>query len=209
MSAVLSLDGTDFSLACDECGHLIPNLAGTMRDWNVAWSLFTQDGWHGAPRAVGPHACGRCVVSPRPSGTIGQTLYSSVGRLRRTDAARRVTLQVLSDVTVVHLKGGLGLLDNTALHDLLEAEPSPGRHLLFELSLLPVVDSATLEILVQARDRTLANDRRTCVVSASGSVVRALRLLCLDQVLPNFVDQIAALDWLRCHGAGGLSHPAD
>lgn len=32
VTALLSLDGTHFSLACDEGGHLILNLAGTMRD---------------------------------------------------------------------------------------------------------------------------------------------------------------------------------
>lgn len=202
MTALLSLDGTDFSLACDECGHLIPNLAGAMRDWNVVWSLFTLDGWHGTPHAVGPHACGRCVVSPRRNGTVGQTLHPQRG-IAGEATSNRVTLQVLSDVTVVHLKGGLGLLDNVEMHALLDDESVAGRHLLFDLSLLSIVDTATLDILMQARDRATANHRRTCVVGASGRALHALRLLCLERLFPNFVDHIAALDWLRRRGPDG------
>ena len=207
MTALLSLDGTDFSLACDECGHLIPNLAETMRDWNVVWSLFTQDGWHGTPHAVGPHACGRCVVSPRRDGAIGQTLHPQRG-IAGDATPSRVTLQVLSDVTVVHLKGGLGLLDNVEMYDLLDDGPVAGRHLLFDLSLLRIVDTATLDVLMQARDRTIANHRRTCIVSASGPVLHALRLLCLQGFFPNFVDHIAALDWLRHRGPDRTPGPA-
>ncbi|WP_327002354.1 STAS domain-containing protein [Dactylosporangium sp. NBC_01737] len=207
VTALLSLDGTDFSLACDECGHLIPNLAGTMRDWNVAWSLFTLDGWHGTPLAVGPHACGRCVLSPHRNGAIGQTLHPQSG-IEDDATPSRVTLQVLSDVTVVHLKGGLGLLDNVEMHDLLDDGPVAGRHLLFDLSLLRIVDTATLDVLMRARDRTIANHRRTCIVSASGPVLHALQLLCLQSTFPNFVDHIAALDWLRRQGPDRTDRPA-
>ncbi|WP_344514979.1 hypothetical protein [Dactylosporangium maewongense] len=51
--------------------------------------------------------------------------------------------------------------------------------------------------LMQARNRAAANHRRTCIVGASRSVLSALRLLCLDTEFPNFVDHIAALQWLR------------
>ncbi|MEV4139911.1 STAS domain-containing protein [Dactylosporangium sp. NPDC049742] len=197
MTALLSLDGTDFSLACDECGHLIPNLAGTMRDWSVVWSLFTLDGWHGQSQAVGPHACGRCVVSPRPAGAISQTLHPH-DRATEDVSPPRVSLRVLSDVTVVYLRGALGLAGNAAVHGLLREGAEAGRHLLLDVSLLKVVDTATLDVLMQARNRAAANDRRTCFVGASRSVLSALRLLCLDAVFPNFVDHIAALEWLRC-----------
>ncbi|MDG6110390.1 hypothetical protein Daura_21970 [Dactylosporangium aurantiacum] len=199
MTALLSLDGTDFSLVCDECGHLIPHLAGAMRDWDVVWSLFTLDGWHGTPHAVGPHACGRCVASPRRTGAISATLQPQYGLAGATGS--RITLQVLSDdVAVVHLNGGLGLLDNVEMHAVLQDGPVVGRHLLLDLSLLRIVDTATLDVLMQARERGLASGRRICIVGASGSALNALRLLCLERFFPTFVDYVAALDWLRRRG---------
>ena len=74
MTALLSLDSKNFTLACNRCGQLVTNLAPTMGDWAVAWSLFSQDGWTGDDLATGPHTCGRCTRTSPPPRMVEQAL---------------------------------------------------------------------------------------------------------------------------------------
>ena len=70
MTALLSRDGTNFSLACDRCGHLVARLADTGSRWDPSWTRLRQHGWTGAALPTGPHACPSCTqvpAAPRPT----------------------------------------------------------------------------------------------------------------------------------------------
>src|SRR4051812_17643206 len=74
VTALLSRGGTDFNLACDGCGQLVVSLAPAMGTWDVAWGLFSQDGWRGTGLPTGPHACARCDLPPSAPGMVEQSL---------------------------------------------------------------------------------------------------------------------------------------
>ncbi|WP_432843397.1 STAS domain-containing protein [Dactylosporangium sp. CA-092794] len=194
MTALLSSDGGDFSLVCDGCGRVVGNLAGSLGDWATAWGLFSQDGWRGSELAVGPHACGRCAAPP--SGIVARAL----DRPSLTPAGRpspRMVVQLLSDVRAIYLRGDLLPADDARLWDLLSGEPGPYRHLMVDVSGVRRLTSATVDVLVRASRRAAERGGRTCLVGAAPAISDALRMLCLDRLLPGHADQLSALEWLR------------
>ncbi|WP_238014404.1 STAS domain-containing protein [Dactylosporangium sp. AC04546] len=192
MTALLSRDGANFSLACDTCGQLVANLAPAMGTWRVAWSLFVEDGWRGAQRPTGPHACGRCPA-PREHGMVEESFARATPAGR---AAQPVTWRELDGVTVVELPGTLHLATHAHLHDLLASGIRPTQHVVFDLSRLPSADSALLAVLVAAHEVAAGHGRRICLAGAADRVTAALRMLSVDDLLPNFADLPAALAWL-------------
>ncbi|GGM48259.1 STAS domain-containing protein [Dactylosporangium sucinum] len=198
MTALLSRDGTNFSLACDTCGQLVANLAPAMGTWQVAWSLFVEDGWRGAQRPTGPHACGRCAT-PRSLGMV----EASFGRATPPGRGPQpVTWRELDGVTVVELPGTLQPATHARLHDLLAEDIRPTRHVVFDLSRLAAVDSALLAVLVAAHENAARHGRRICLAGGAERVTAALRMLSVEDLLPNFPDVPAALAWLTAAPPG-------
>lgn len=196
MTALLSRDGKNFTLACDSCGQLVANLAPTMGTWDVAWSLFSQDGWRGADLATGPHACGRCDDPVDDRGMIEQAFGRQSG-LPAGRALRRVMVQHLPDVTIIQVAGSLDLVVHAGLRELLRTGVAPDRHLLFDLSAVPGADSATFAVLIDAHRRAVSHSARVGVAGARPAVREAVRMLSLHRVLPMFDDRRDALRWLR------------
>ncbi|MDG6108713.1 STAS domain-containing protein [Dactylosporangium aurantiacum] len=181
MTALLSLDNKNFSLACDSCGQLVTNLAPTMGDWAVAWSLFSQDGWTGDDLATGPHTCGRCAPTSRPPRMIEQALT----RERTTPVAResrRLTIGQVADVTVVTLWGNPDLLVNARLRDVVLDLPAGARRLVVDVSRVARLDSGALDVLVEAHRRPVT----VCLVGPTQQVRDALRLLTLHELFPTY-----------------------
>ncbi|GAA1569699.1 hypothetical protein GCM10009827_109390 [Dactylosporangium maewongense] len=196
MTALLSRDGKNFTLACDRCGQMVTGLAPSMGTWDVAWSLFGQDGWRGADLATGPHACGRCDGQVDDAGMVEQAFD------RQTDvpvgrALRRIVLHRLPDMLVVRPAGGLDLVANVGLQELLRTGVEPGGHVLFDFTRVTSVDSGTFAVLVNAHRRAVAHQARIAVAGARADVRAAIELLCLHRVLPMFDDQRDAMRWLR------------
>lgn len=180
MTALLSLDNTNFSLACDSCGQLVTNLAPTMGDWAVAWSLFSQDGWTGDDLATGPHACGRCTRTSPP-----RMVEQALARERSMPAprgSRRLTVAQAADVTVVTLWANPDLLVNARLRDLVLDLPGGAHHLVVDVSRVTRLDSGALDVLVEAHRRSVT----VCLAGPSRQVRGALRLLNLHELLPAF-----------------------
>ncbi|MGI5240671.1 STAS domain-containing protein [Dactylosporangium sp. CA-139066] len=196
MTALLSRDGTDFSLVCDACGSVVGNLAASTGSWDVAWQLFSVDGWQGSDLAVGPHACGRCGPPTVLTGVVARTLdvpsLTPAGR-----GSSRVVTQLLSDVRAVYLRGDLLCADDARLWDMLSGDPGRCAHLMVDVSRVRRLTSATVDVLVRAAHCAAERGGRTCLVGAPAAVAAALRLLCLDDVLPTHADQVTALEWLR------------
>lgn len=192
MTALLSLDGTNFTLACDRCGQLVANLAPTMGDWNVVWSLFSQDGWCGDSLATGPHTCGRCNRTPPPPRMVDQALQ----RERRTPTgrqSRRIAVVHDGAATVVTLSGNPDLLVNSRLRDLILDLRGHVRQLIVDVTMVSRLDSGALDVLVQARRESLT----VCLAGPSQLVQDSLRLLCLHELFPTFHDQAQASQWVR------------
>ncbi|GAA2394427.1 STAS domain-containing protein [Dactylosporangium salmoneum] len=196
MTALLSRDGADFSLVCDACGRLVGSLAASTGDWDTAWNLFSLDGWQGSSLAVGPHTCGVCGPVTSLAGIVARSLdapsITPAGRVNQ-----RVVTQLLTDVRAIYLRGELGYADNAQLWDLLSGEPGPFAHLMVDLGGVGRLSSATIDVLVRGAQRLADRGGRACLVCAGPGVAAALRMLCLQRVLPTFTDQITALDWLR------------
>nr|BFE59925.1 hypothetical protein GCM10020063_044510 [Dactylosporangium thailandense] len=196
MTALLSRDGADFSLVCDSCGWVIGNLAASAGDWRGAWSLFRLDGWCGSELAVGPHGCGRCGPPTSLDGIVARSLDApSVVPAGRSGP--RMVLQLLPDVRAIELRGELMCTDDARLWDMLSGDPGPFTHLLVDVSRVGRLSSATVDVLVRAAQRASAAGGRACLVGAGPVVAGALRMLCLDGVLPMRAERAAALEWLR------------
>ncbi|WP_433200888.1 STAS domain-containing protein [Dactylosporangium sp. CS-047395] len=196
MTALVSRDGTDFSLVCDACGAIVGNLARSTGGWDVAWRLFGLDGWTGSELAIGPHACGRCGPPTSLSGIVARSLDApSVQPAGR--GSSRLVVQLLADVRAVYLRGELLCADDARLWDLLSGDPGPCRHLMVDVSRMRRLSSATVDVLVRAAGRAAQRGGRTCLVGPPEAVSAALRLLCLHDVLPAHADQVSALEWLR------------
>ncbi|WP_432838384.1 STAS domain-containing protein [Dactylosporangium sp. CA-092794] len=196
MTALLTRDGADFSLVCDGCGWVAGNLAASLGTWDVAWGLFGRDGWRGSELAIGPHVCGGCEA---PAALVGM-VARALDRRSVTPAGRpspRMVVQLLSDVRAVCLRGDLLPADDARLWDLLGGEPGRYRHLMVDVSGVRRLSSATVGVLVRASRRTSERGGRACLVGAAVGLSSALRMLCLDQVLPGHADQVSALEWLR------------
>ena len=181
MTALLSLDSKNFTLACDGCGHLVTNLAPTMGDWDVAWSLFSQDGWTGDDLATGPHTCGRCTRTSPPPRMVEQALT----RERTTPAAResrRLTVTQVADVAVVTLTGNPDLLVNSRLRDLVLDLRGRARRLVLDVTSVSRLDSGAFDVLIQAHRQSIA----VCLVGPGQQVQDALRLLSLHELFPTF-----------------------
>jgi anti-anti-sigma factor len=196
LTALLSLDTTNFTLACDRCGQLVANLAPTMGDWDVAWSLFSQDGWSGDDLATGPHTCGRCARIPPPPRMVDQALErhrtTPIGR-----ECRRVAVGRERDTVVVTLSGSPDLLVNARLRDLVLGLDGQVRHLVVDVTRVARLDSAALDVLVHAHRRRLT----VCLAGPSGTVRDALRMLCLHRLFPTFPDRAQALSWVHSGAA--------
>ncbi|MEV8516063.1 STAS domain-containing protein [Dactylosporangium sp. NPDC051484] len=196
MTALLSHDGTDFSLVCDGCGRTVGNLAASLPDWALAWGLFSQDGWRGSDLAIGPHTCGRCV----PAASLAHLGARSLDRPSVTPSGRssqRMVIQVLSDVRAIYLRGDLLPADEAQLWDLLSGEPERTPHLMVDVSPVQRRSSAAVDVLVRSARRAAGSGGRTCLVGACPGVSSALRMLCLHDVLPIHADQVSALEYLR------------
>jgi len=181
LTALLSLDSKNFTLACDGCGHLVTNLAPTMGDWDVAWSLFSQDGWTGDDLATGPHTCGRCTRTSPPPRMVEQALT----RERTTPAAResrRLTVTQVADVAVVTLTGNPDLLVNSRLRDLVLDLRGRARRLVLDVTSVSRLDSGAFDVLIQAHRQSIA----VCLVGPGQQVQDALRLLSLHELFPTF-----------------------
>ena len=193
LTALLSLDSKNFSLACDGCGQLVTNLAPTMGDWAVAWSLFSQDGWTGDDLPTGPHTCGRCTRTSPPPRMIEQALT----RDRTMPAAResrRLTVTQVSDTTVVTLWGNPDLLVNARLRDLVLDLPGRSRRLVVDLTRVARLDSGALDVLVEAHRLAIT----VCLAAPIQQVRDALRLLNLDELFPTYETVAEATS---CHPA--------
>ncbi|GAA1573795.1 hypothetical protein GCM10009827_114630 [Dactylosporangium maewongense] len=181
MTALLSPDSTNFTLACDGCGQLVTNLAPTMGDWAVAWSLFSQDGWTGDDLATGPHTCGRCTRTPPPPRMVEQALT----RERCVPAAResrRLRVTRVAGTTVVTLTGSPDLLVNARLRDLVVDLTGPAQRLVIDVTQAPRLDSGALDVLVQAHRQSIT----VCLVGATQQIRDSLRLLSLHGLFPVF-----------------------
>ncbi|MET7419638.1 STAS domain-containing protein [Dactylosporangium sp. NPDC005555] len=181
MTALLSLDSRNFTLACDGCGQLVTNLAPTMGDWAVAWSLFSQDGWTGDDLATGPHACGRCTRTSPPPRMVEQALT----RERTTPTAResrRLSVTHIADVAVVTLSGNPDLLVNSRLRDLVLDLRGRARRLAVDVTGVSRLDSGAFDVLVEAHRQPIA----VCLVGPAPQIQDALRLLSLDGLFPAF-----------------------
>ncbi|WP_327002358.1 STAS domain-containing protein [Dactylosporangium sp. NBC_01737] len=178
MTALLSLDSKNFTLACDGCGQLVTNLAPTMGEWDVAWSLFSQDGWTGDDLATGPHTCGRCTRTSPP-----RMVEQALTRERTTPAtreSRRLTVSQVAGVTVVTLTGNPDLVINARLRDLVLDLHGRVRRLVVDVTRVSRLDSGALDVLVQAHRLSIA----VCLVGPAQQIQDALRLLNLDRLFP-------------------------
>ncbi|WP_432971038.1 STAS domain-containing protein [Dactylosporangium sp. CA-233914] len=196
MTALLSRDGTDFSLVCDSCGWVIGNLATSTGDWRGAWRLFSLDGWHGSELAIGPHGCGRCGPPAALAGIVARSL-DAPSVLPAGRVGQRIVVQLLSDVRAIYLRGELLCADEARLWDVLSGDPGRFVHLMVDVSQVRRLSSATLDVLVRAAQRAAERGGRTCLVGADPAVSRALRMLCLHHLLPAWAEQVSALEWLR------------
>ncbi|MDG6110386.1 STAS domain-containing protein [Dactylosporangium aurantiacum] len=176
MTALLSHDSTNFTLACDGCGQLVTNLAPTMGTWDVVWSLFSQDGWTGDDLATGPHTCGRCARTSPP-----RMVEQALTRERTTPAtrqSRRLTVTHVAGVVVVTLNGNPDLAINARLRDLVLDLHGRVRRLAVDVTRVSRLDSGALDVLVQAS--RLCID--VCLVGAGQQIHYSLRLLNLDRL---------------------------
>ncbi|GAA2639328.1 hypothetical protein GCM10010399_85900 [Dactylosporangium fulvum] len=196
MTALLSRDGTNFSLACDGCGQLVTGLAPTMGTWNVAWSLFVEDGWRGADLPTGPHACGRCADSNSRRSMVEQS-FERETRMPAGRGSQRLSVSEVAGVVLIEFKGDLHLAAIARLYDVLMTNVRPMQHVLFDVTSVPSIDSGTLAVLVRAQARAARHGARVCLVGASQRVLDALRMLSVEHLLPNFAERAEALGWLR------------
>lgn len=195
LTALLNRDRTNFALACNNCGQRVANLADTAHHWDLAWVLLRRHGWTGAALATGPHACPRCAEVPEPARPAEQ----APGRARSAAAPRRSRRIVVTEqpvATVVEVRGELSLRVKAALHDLLIPEGPQRRHVIVDLSGASTLDSGAVDLLVRAQARAARNGFTVCLAGLSGSMRDALRLLCLDRLLPTFANRAEALAWL-------------
>jgi anti-anti-sigma factor len=195
LTALLSLDSKNFTLACDGCGQLVTNLAPTMGDWDVAWSLFSQDGWTGDDLATGPHTCGRCTRTSPP-----RMVEQALTRERTTPAAResrRLTVTQIADIAVVTLTGSPDLVINARLQDLVLDLHGTVRRLAVDVTRASRLDSGALDVLVQAHRRSIA----VCLVGPAQQIQDALRLLNLDRLFPIYLTLPEALSAGQTIGA--------
>jgi anti-anti-sigma factor len=208
LTALLSRDGTNFTLACDRCGHLVADLAESTRHWDLTWDEVRQRGWEGAELATGPHFCPACTQVPAPPLVTEQV----PDRPRPTARRRRSNRIVVTDLptaTVVEIRGAPGVAVNAKLYELL-LDRSPLRSIIVDLSRVAVLDSGALDVLVQARTHAERLGFGLCLVGLSEPMTGALRLLCLTRVLPCFAGRAEALAWLRDRSPGpvGISNHA-
>jgi anti-anti-sigma regulatory factor len=193
LTALLSRDGKSYTLACDGCGQLVTDLAPTMGIWDVAWSLFTQDGWTGDILATGPHTCGRCTRMPAPPPRM---IEQALSRERTTPAgreSRRLTVSLVRGTTVVTLSGDPDLAVNARLRDVVLGLGRHVPYLVVDVTRVRRLDSGTFDVLVQARRQDVA----VCLAGACEPVQHALHLLCLHELLPTLPDRARALTWVR------------
>ena len=204
LTALLSLDSKNFTLACDGCGQLVINLAPTMGDWAVAWSLLSQDGWTGDDLATGPHTCGRCTRTPPPPRMVEQSLT----RERRMPAAResrRLRVTRIADTTVVTLSGSPDLLVNARLRDLVLDLPGRAQRLVVDVTRVARLDSGAIDVLVHAHRRSIT----VCLVGAAQQVRDSLRLLNLHELFPAFRTLAEATSYRPATGAGPVPAGAE
>lgn len=195
MTALLNRDGTNCTLACDRCGHLVANLVDTTNRWDLAWVQQRGHGWTGAALATGPHTCPRC--SQVPWAARGAEQLPTHPRPAPARRSKRVTVTELPTATIVSIHGNMGIAVNAALYDLLLTDRAPRRHIIVDLVRAGALDSGALGVLVRAQAHAARHAFDLCLVGLSRPTHEALRLLCLDHVLPSFADRATALAWLR------------
>ncbi|TDC81351.1 anti-sigma factor antagonist [Micromonospora sp. KC606] len=160
------------TLICDDCGDSVTSAGLVLPDAEVVWTLVFDNGFTGSPFAAGPHRCARCdlhrvavddgaapprATEPRGTGFLDRDeRVAEAGDL--TDAVRRALAEAVT-------------VDTRVLVDLGEA---------------PVVDSASLGLLVRAYREARRDGRQLCLVAPSRFVLTVLHTMRLETVFPVF-----------------------
>lgn len=196
MTALLSRDGTNFTLACDRCGHLAVSQPDAGHPWDAAWALRRGHGWAGDPHATGRHTCPRCTRAPAAE-PMTEDLSGQAHAAPARRRSNRIRVTELRVATVVELRGGPSVAVHAALRELLLCGRPPRGHIVVDLSRAGVLDSGVLDVLVRARARAAQHSFDLCLVGLPASMHAALRLLCMTQLLPAFTGRADALAWLN------------
>lgn len=209
MTALLSRNGTNFTLACDGCGHQVVDLvdlADRVHHWDLAWAEQCRHGWTGAALATGPHICPRCAQTPATAhGTEQMPGDARSVPVRRHP--KRITVTDLPLATVVTVRGALSIAVNMALYALLLSNHRPRRHVIVDLSSASTLNSGVLDVLVRAQAHMTTSSFDLCPVGLSRPMHDALRLLCLADLLPTFAHRSQALAWLHDRAVDRLTPP--
>jgi anti-sigma B factor antagonist len=187
MTAVPGLNPRTVDLICNECG-LCESTAAVTHDDDVVWPLVSALGWSGSPFAAGTHRCTSCssqTSSASDDGPAREPLHGPSYEFHRHVDIDAVVITPLTEAV-------------EGLRQVLEQAAICHRHVVLDLRIAEVIDSAGLGLIVRVHQEAKQRGGTLTLAAPSRFVLTVLHTMRLDGVFALAVDVPAALDGMRC-----------